>query len=67
MTVDEVKMKVQEIAAIGLGDPEMAHSNEDELYRMVLRAIADGTCEDPRALAAEVLKAKDLDFPRWCA
>ncbi|MFD9949703.1 hypothetical protein ACFWYW_55545 [Nonomuraea sp. NPDC059023] len=48
------------------GDPEAAHSLEDDLIRHVLRLTAEG---HPQAcqLAAEVLTIAELDLPRWCA
>jgi hypothetical protein len=48
------------------GDPESAHAQEDELYRAVLQAIADGH-ESPALLAAAALDSQKVDFPRWCA
>jgi hypothetical protein len=47
-------------------DAENAHSQEDDLYDRVLRAVARGD-ENARALAREALKTNDIDFPRWCA
>jgi hypothetical protein len=41
----------------------LAHSWIDDLYLQVLRGIAAGAT-DPQALAAEALKAEDIDFPR---
>jgi hypothetical protein len=41
----------------------LAHSWIDDLYVDVLRGIAAGAA-DPQALAAEALKAEDIDFPR---
>jgi hypothetical protein len=42
-----------------------AHEREDDLFLAVLRAIADGTAEDPVALAREALKSAELEFDRW--
>lgn len=47
-------------------DDESAHGLEDTLYIEVLEAVAAGHPESA-ALAAEVLKARDIDFARWCA
>ena len=66
MTVDQVKAHVAKIAAMA-GDDEAAHGEEDRMREEVLQAIADGTCEDPKACAAEALKSSDLNFARWCA
>lgn len=49
------------------GDPESSHENEDHLYLQVLKAIAHGTCEDPKACAAEAIKTKSIKFDRWYA
>jgi hypothetical protein len=48
------------------GDPEAAHSAEDDLTQHILRLVAAG---HPQAadLAAEMLKAAEWDVPRWCA
>jgi len=48
------------------GDNEAAHFEEDELYKDVLRAIADGA-EQPQMLAAAALKANALVYDRWYA
>jgi hypothetical protein len=47
-------------------DNEMAHFYEDELYTTVLEEIARG-CRNGKKLAQEALKAKKIEFPRWCA
>jgi hypothetical protein len=69
LTVDAVQKRVEEIAAIGTDDPEVAHSKEDDLYKDVLWQIADGTIADysARQIAAGALKADGLDFERWFA
>lgn len=66
MDIEEVKRRVAEIASCS-GDPEAAHSMEDDLHRDVLRVIADGTCKEPAAFAKCALQSLALDFPRWCA
>lgn len=50
-----------------IGDSEGAHAMEGALYLHLLKAIADGTCIDPVACAAEALKTQDLGFSRWHA
>ena len=65
MTVDEVKRRIEAIAAES-HDDERAHSDEDLLYEDVLQAIARGA-PDPAQLAVAVLKTKELGFERWCA
>lgn len=46
--------------------PEESHINEDYLYQKVLEEVVAG---NPRArkMAELALKAKQLDFPRWCS
>ena len=48
------------------GDPEVAHSLEDTLYQLVVVMIAEGMTVTPH-MAEEVLKSREIDFPRWCA
>jgi hypothetical protein len=48
-------------------DGEAAHGQEDRLHKRVLRAIAEGACDDPAGCAAEALKTLEIDFARWCA
>lgn len=66
MNVEWVQRKVANIERES-HDPESAHAREDELLYAVLAAIADGRAEDPRAVAAEAMKAGDVSFPRWYA
>ena len=63
--VFEVRAEVARIAEM-TGDPEAAHGAEDELWRGVLEAIATGNAQ-AGYLAAEALKTRDLDFPRYCS
>lgn len=49
------------------GDPEGAHSYEDQLAWDVLRTIAEGLSADPASICRASLASRDLDFPRWCA
>ena len=65
LTVDDVRRRVEEIRAIA-GDDEAAHSDEDSLHELVLRAIADGA-PNAAELAAEALKTGEIKFARWCA
>jgi hypothetical protein len=69
MIVEEVKKRIELIKAKGEfeHDDEVAHSMEDQLWQDVLTAIAEGYCEDPKALAGEALRTVGLDFSRWCA
>ena len=61
----EVAARVEAIAGM-VGDDEVAHSAEDELWHDVLMAIANGD-DEPQKLAAEALHTRDFDFHRWCA
>jgi hypothetical protein len=65
LTVDRVREQVAYIAAIRQDD-EVAHSEEDRLYRDVLKHIANGG-PDAALLALEALKVEDIEFFRWCA
>ena len=62
----DVRKKVGEIAE-SLDDPEKAHSLEDDLYELVIKAIAQGNTDDIHGLCLEALNTKKIDFPRWCA
>ncbi len=72
LTPAKVAERVRLIAAAD-GDPELAHSREDDLYWDVLSEIAryshvdSGVGRFCAQLAAEALKTKDVDFPRWYA
>jgi hypothetical protein len=62
-TVRERLAKIRQLAV----DPEAAHSAEDDLYTDLLRAIANGKCEDPAKCAKLALTSRKLRFDRWCA
>ena len=67
-TLAEVQAALDQILALNgrYGwDNHSAHANEDALHESVLHAIADGTAEDPAAMAALALKTTELDFSRW--
>lgn len=69
MTTEIVQHRVMQVK-VSMGDPESAHSMEDQLHKDVLVAIAFKDDLDEatrRALAKEALKTLPLDFPRWCA
>lgn len=66
MNIETVKARVAEMVAMK-ADDEQAHSEEDALHQDVLRAIADGRCDDPAACAREALKTTEIDFSRWCS
>jgi hypothetical protein len=67
MTLEDVQARVAEIRSIGAGDPEAAHSKEDDLYRDVLQFIAYGPQGLHKELAYAALETQEEDFPRWCA
>jgi hypothetical protein len=54
-------------AAVSDHDHESAHAIEDELHQIVLRAIADGSCENPAECARLALTTLEVDTARWCA
>ena len=66
MNAKEARSRLKKITGM-MGDDESAHGAEDDLYADVLQSIADGTCEDPKAVARIVLQTKALTFARWCA
>ena len=66
MTVADVEHRLDKIER-KRGDDEVAHSWEDELHQDVLRAIADGQCSDPAAIARTALLSDEIEFSRWCA
>jgi hypothetical protein len=65
-TSDDVQAWLEAIAALA-NDDEVAHSSEDELHRAVLRAIADGSAEQPVRMAELALRTEAIEFSRWCA
>jgi 3-isopropylmalate dehydratase small subunit len=60
-----VSEKIVEIGNTVSDDEGRAHALEDELYRDVLIAIANGA-GNSRELATEALKTAEIDFTRWC-
>ena len=66
MTIDDVKKRLQDIRDNSNND-EGSHIREDRLRDDLLRAIADGKCNDPEACAKEALKSNRIDFSRWYA
>lgn len=66
MTLQDVERALAEIRE-HVYDDECAHGQEDALYRAVLQAIADGTCESPADCARLALTSQAEDFERWCA
>lgn len=66
MTPDAVRQRVAAIEAVA-SDDEQAHGLEDELYRELLEAIANDTCQEPRLCAAIALRTQLVQFARWGA
>lgn len=66
MSVEGIAARVSAIELLR-DDPETAHYEEDEAYKAVLRAIADGSASNPAELAREVLRIDELPHSRWYA
>lgn len=66
MKASDVEERLHKIRE-AMEDDERAHSLEDDLYLEVLKAIASGMCDDPRACAAKAIETQVLAFGRWCA
>lgn len=66
ITIEEVRTIIEDLKRRDGRDPEGLHGDEDDMLQKVLEAIAGG-CKNPKALAAEALKVKELRFPRWTA
>ena len=60
-----IKNSIKELKSMS-GDPEIAHSFEDDFYKSVLKDISNGA-KDADKLAKEVLKASKVNFERYCA
>ena len=67
MLIPEDVMRMVEDLEKMKGDDECAHSEEDRIHQLVLKAIANGDALLPNQCAREALKTLDLDFERWCA
>lgn len=63
MIVADVTEGVEKMRAMA-ADSEAAHAQEDRLRAAVLRAIANGRCDDPQACAAEALETDKIRFTR---
>ena len=64
MNTADVQAAIEQIRQAAW-NPEAAHSAEDSLWQRVLRSIADGTAEDPEAMAAAALETGEIKFTRW--
>lgn len=72
MTADQVRARVDNLArevasATYATDEERWHQLEDVIKDDALRAIANGTADDPAAVAATALLTARIDFTRWYA
>lgn len=68
ITVADVTNSLKRIQELALfHSHEVAHIAEDQLHAEVLAAIADGTCDDPKACAKAALLTERLTFDRGCA
>lgn len=45
-------------------ESEDLHAMEDALWEIVVQAIVEGA-KNERDLAAEILKTREINFPRW--
>lgn len=66
MTPEFVKEYLAFIEEIS-GDDERAHIMEDNIYFAVIKAIAEGRCENITQCCVEVIKCEDIEFSRWHA
>jgi hypothetical protein len=66
MKIAEIEARVMAILEAA-SDDEAAHGMEDALHQDVLRAIADGKCDDPAGCAKAALGTRRIEFARWCA
>jgi hypothetical protein len=64
MNASDVAERVSAIHKMAIHD-EAAHAAEDNLYRDVLRAIAQGECDNPAACAQQALMTQAITFGRW--
>ncbi len=68
ITVLEIHASLRRIMELAtFQSHEVAHIAEDQLHADVLAAIADGTCDDPKACASAALKSERIPFDRGCA
>jgi hypothetical protein len=66
MTIDEVRQRVEHIAAVA-GDPEIAHAEEDKPYADLLQSIADDVTDEAQEMAELALTVRKMGFERWHA
>ena len=66
MDIEEIKRTVSDIEAMA-GDPEAAHCLEDSLMQGFIIHVSGLDLGGLSDMASEVLKTRDIDFPRWRA
>ena len=64
MTLDIIEKRLEDIRELAIDDNASAHSEEDDLWENVLRAIAEGAA-CPSQLAEWALMSNDIQFERW--
>ena len=64
LTIERVKFLIERIEEIK-DDDGPAHRREDDLYKMIIEAIANNKIEDARKICRLALKTKKIDFCRW--
>lgn len=60
LTPELLKKRVDRIIE-QISDPEMAHSDEDDLHREIIASFC------PPWVQKEINRLSEADFPRWCA
>lgn len=66
MTHEEVARRVMEVYA-ERNDPESAHGLEDMLYEDFIVFVKEMAPGPFCSMAAEILKVRDFDYPKWYA
>ena len=66
LTLQAIAKDIETLKGL-VDDDERAHSFEDGLHEEVLKAIAEGRCEDPAKAAALALTTRNIEFCRWYA
>lgn len=66
MDINTIQQRVRHIEQCK-GDYECAHGMEDQLMQDFIKHVAEKGSPKLKAMAREVLKTEDIDFPRYCA
>ena len=61
-----IRRFIQEITPLADRDPEAFHSEVDDMYKTVMRHIANGDLEDPKACAMACVEVERIKA-RWSA